>query len=187
MRQSGRFRPSESIGEDTAPKRDIRAVAAGEVLVTTMPGARMAPVTPKETDLGQAPARVPAEPSHGNQVVSSSGEITVIFDTPPALVRRGEAPRPAAVERHRRSIGAHRTAGLWLLGLAEAVFVVGGLGVLLSCWFVRGSAAATDRAYLGIGLVFAGALVAVPATALIGERAHHGRGSHAKGRHRSRR
>jgi len=154
------------------------------VSVPATPGARMSRVTPKDAGLGLPPTRLSTVSFQADRVVSRNGDITVIFDSPPAVLLRAERSRQGRIERHRRSRGAFRTATLWGLGLAEGVLVVGGLGVLLSCWFVAGSGAATDRAYLGIALVFAGALVAVPATALIGQRGARGSSAPPRGRHR---
>jgi hypothetical protein len=139
---------------------------------------------PQQADVGQAPERLSVQPPQANQVVSSNGEIVVTFDGPPSHFRLDDTVAPDSAEPRRRSGSPARNATAWVLGLAEGVLIVGGLAVLLSCRFVDDSLAATHRAYLGIGLIFAGALIAVPATALIGERAGHNRGRRAKGRHR---
>jgi hypothetical protein len=139
---------------------------------------------PQQADVGQAPDRLSVESPQANRVVSSNGEIVVIYDGPPSHFRLDDNLAPDSAEPHRRSSSPARIATAWVLGLAEGVLIVGGLAVLLSCRFVDAAVAATHRAYLGIGLIFAGALIAVPATALIGERAGHHRGRRAKGRHR---
>ena len=73
---------------------------------------------------------------------------------------------------------------MWVLGVAEGALLVVGLVVLVSCRFVSDANVATQRSYLGIGLVFGAALVTVPAAALMGERPDRGGGHRYRGRHR---
>src|SRR5450631_2289101 len=134
---------------------------------------------PQQADVGQAPGRPSVQSPQANQVVSSNGEIVVIYDAPPSHFRLEDTLAADSAEPRRRSGRPPRKATAWVLGLAEGVLIVGGLAVLLSCKYVEDAVVATHRAYLGIGLIFAGALIAVPATALIGERAGHNRGRRA--------
>ena len=139
---------------------------------------------PKQADLGQVPGRLSVESPQPNQIVSSSGEIAVIYDGPLPHVHLDVRRLPGTAAQHRRLGSPVRRATMWVLGLAEGVLCVGGLAVLVSCRFVDDAVVATHRSYLGIGLVFAGALLSVPASALIGSRAADDAGSRPRGRHR---
>jgi hypothetical protein len=141
-------------------------------------------VSPKQADLGQVSGRLSVGSQQASQIVSSNGEIAVIYDGPMPHVQVGDRRVPGAAGSHRRAAGPARTVTMWALGLAEGVLLLGGLAVLVSCRFVTDAATATDRAYLGIGLVFAGAVLSVPASALIGNRAVDVRDSRSTGRHR---
>jgi hypothetical protein len=141
-------------------------------------------VSPKQADLGQVSGRLSVESQQANQIVSSNGEIAVIYDGPMPHVQVGDRRVPGAAGSHRRAAGPARTVTMWALGLAEGVLCVGGLAVLVSCLLVHDAATATDRAYLGIGLLFAGAVLSVPASALIGNRAVDVRDGRSTGRHR---
>jgi len=140
-------------------------------------------VPSKPNDLRQAADPLSVELPQAYGVVSSNGEIAVIRDS--SLEVYLEAPGPFdAAEPWPGVDSPARKATMWVLSLAEAGLLLAGLAVLVSCRFVDGAVAATHRSYLGMGLLFAGAFLAVPAIALIAERRNPGSDRSQKGRHR---
>jgi hypothetical protein len=140
-------------------------------------------VPSKPNDLRQAADPLSVELPQAYGVVSSNGEIAVIRDSP--LIVYFDAPTPSDAAEPWPGAGSPAgKAAMWVLSLVEAGLLVAGLAVLVSCRFVDDAVAATHRSYLGMGLLFAGAFLAVPAIALIAERAGQGSGRAQKGRHR---
>lgn len=117
-------------------------------------------------------------------VVTRTAEVALLVDPLPRVVRQAPASpanpasqattASAATRSHRLGEGARVPLVwvplMWMLGAAEACLVVGGLLLLLSTAFLHGTGPARGRAELGIGLIFGGAALSVPAAVLIAER-----------------